>query len=109
VSSIISWLGDGAEIVDPETSQSRADICVRCEFNKPGIALNSVAAEAVKRIIETKNKIGLNVKGEKSLGVCGICSCVLRLMIHEPQDQIRKQMTESEIKNTPPHCWKNHL
>ena len=63
-------------------------------------------ALAIRRHLEVKNKVGLRVLGEKSLGTCDVCHCVLRLLVHEPQENVKRQMTPDEIKKTPKHCWK---
>ena len=106
IQSIREWLGAGGVAVDNATAQERADICIKCDKNVHGNPITTAAALAVRRHLEIKNKIGLRVNGEKSLGQCDVCHCVLRLLIHEPQENVKSQMTADEISNTPKHCWK---
>lgn len=106
IQSIKEWLGSGGIAVDPETSQARADICLTCDENKESNFITESVALAIRRHLEVKNKVGLRVLGEKSLGTCGVCNCVLRLLVHEPQENVKRQMSKEEVEATPKHCWK---
>lgn len=112
ISLISEWLGDGGQVSDPEEAQARADVCTGrlsgkpCEQNDLSFSLTKPVALAVKRYLEVKNKIGLRVAGERRLGVCRICTCNLRLLVHEPIDQVRAEMTDEERERLPSFCWK---
>ncbi|MGV1047663.1 MAG: hypothetical protein ACOYD4_03940 [Solirubrobacterales bacterium] len=112
VEVITKWLGSGGQVVDREESQARADICngkksgTPCEHNVHGEPVTKAVALAVKQFLAIKSSISLRVDGEKSLGTCKVCGCVLRLQVHEPQDKVFRELSEEEIATLPDHCWK---
>lgn len=59
-------------------------------------------------MLEFKNKVGLRVDGEKSLGACKICKCILRLQVWEPTELLKLQIKNGK-EVFPFQCWKNHL
>lgn len=112
ISIITEWLGDGGQVADAEEAQARADICTgrlsgkACDQNDLSFSVTKPVALAVKRYLEVKNKIRLRVAGERRLGVCRVCTCNLRLLVHEPIDQVRAEMTDEERERLPSFCWK---
>lgn len=100
------WVGSGGLVVSQEDAQARAEICLNCPLNEPGMAVTSEVASATRAFLEFKNQLRLRVNGEKSLHHCKGCGCVLRLLIWEPQDRVKAQMTSEEIAITPKYCWK---
>ena len=106
VQVISEWLGEGGHVVDQEVAQHRANVCLKCPNNDAGFAPATATALAIRKHLEVKNKIGLRVEGEKSIHTCAACSCVLRLLIWEPQDRVKRHMTEIEKSRTPDFCWK---
>ena len=110
---VAGWLGEGGRVVGPKDSQERADCCngdnptgKRCPNNEPGTQLTGPVADAIKKTLEVKNKLRLRVRGEKMLGTCTACGCVLRLKVHEPIDRVRRQITDEEYQKLPRWCWK---
>lgn len=100
------WLGGGSHAASPEQSQARADICLNnCPHNKANSNLTKVVALAFRRYLEVKNSVGLRVKGEKRLFECDICSCQLRLKVHEPTALVKSRMQEGERDRFPDYCW----
>lgn len=106
--AIQEWLADGT-IVEQEVAQKRADICKGCQFNVKGNAVIGAMADGARKILEWKNKVGIRVNGEKQLGICDICGCVLRLQVHEPSELLKLQMKHSGDSVNPVWCWKNDL
>lgn len=106
VQSVTEWLGSGGQVVDYETAQSRAIVCLECPKNVGGWAVTNFVAMAIKRHLQVKNKLNLKVQGERKLKTCSACGCVLRLLVWEPQDRVRNQITEEELKRLPEECWK---
>lgn len=103
---ITDWLGDGGHVVDQVAAQERASTCLTCAKNVPvGIVKDSIAA-VTRKTLEIKNKLGLHVLGEKSLGQCEDCGCVLRLLIWEPQSRIEPFIDEETRAKLPTFCWK---
>jgi len=103
---IAEWLGSGGEVVPQELAQERADICKFCHQNVKVGLMKAAVAEAAKRALDAKNKLELRVDGEKSLGECGTCGCVLRLLVWYPQKKIQPYLEENEMRRIPHHCWK---
>ena len=113
IAVITEWLGSGGIVVSPEESQARADICNgntpsghRCPHNVTNPTVTKAVALAVKKYLSVKNAVNLRVRGEKALGTCDICSCVLRLQVHEPQEKVRRDLTDEEKDLLPKFCWK---
>lgn len=67
--------------------------------------LKETVASAVRAQIELKNKENLRVDGEKSLGVCSACKCVLRLKVWCPMQTIKANTDEETFKSLHPDCW----
>jgi len=106
IKKISDWLGAGGIVVDQNTAQDRANICLRCPHNKRGLTVTKVVALAVKETMSFKKKLKLRVNGEKRLHHCEVCSCVIRLMLWEPIGRIAMGLTQEEIDALPAHCWK---
>lgn len=106
VVNLKDWLGDGGQVVDPKTAQARANVCITCGLNKPGLSVTTAVALAVRAHLGVKNKLKLRVDGEKSLNSCQACGCVLRLLIWETQERVELGITEEERAKLPGMCWK---
>ncbi len=103
---IRDWLGDGGEVVTYEEAQGRANLCLTCAKNVPAGMLKGAIADATRKRLEIKNKVGLRTAGEKRLGKCEPCGCVLRLLVWEPQRRIQPYLTAEEKQSYPAFCWK---
>ena len=100
-----SWLGSGGKPVPKDQSQSRANVCLKCPMNVRKPIYESLAgpvAKLVRSQIELKNRMKLRVDGEKSLGVCNGCSCILILKVHAPLEFI---LSTTDTKNLDPNCF----
>ncbi len=106
ISNLTTWVGSGGAVVSQEEAQSRASICINCPCNKPDLAINELVAKAVKKFLAFKNELDLRVQGERSLLSCEGCGCQIRLLIWQPQDQVKREMTGEERAKTPSFCWK---
>lgn len=103
------WLGAGGKPVPREHAQSRADICLQCPWrDDSGDIYSKLAgnvASIVRRQVELKSMMKLEVDREDELNICGICWCVLKLKVHVPIEFIQ-QITDEETKNQfPSYCW----
>lgn len=103
--AIMSWLGAGGIAVDNQTAQARANVCLKCDKRIKDEPITGTVADGIRKILELKNKAGLRVMGEKQLGTCGVCRCVLRLKVFEPQAQVEKEITNEERPKFPAYCW----
>lgn len=112
LSVIREWIGSGGEVADPFEAQARADVCTGrisgkpCPENDLTFSVTAPVADAVRVYLSVVNKIGLRVAGSKKLGVCRVCTCNLRLLIHEPKDKVKSEMTDEEKSRLPNFCWK---
>lgn len=106
ITHLTDWLGSGGQVVDPKLAQHRANTCITCSLNQPISSITKVVALAIKAQLGIKNKLNLRVVGEKKLKGCGICGCVLRLQIWQPQKMVEGHLTEEEIQKAPSFCWK---
>src|SRR6185295_6817084 len=89
VRTLTEWLGSGGQTVDQNLAQTRADVCLRCPNNGPSHDIVEATALAIKQQVELKNKLQLRVRGEKSLGSCSVCGCVMRLKIWLPIEKVK--------------------
>lgn len=104
--TIAEWVGSGGQVASHDEAQTRADVCLECPLNGRSNPVTAAVAAAVRRHLEIKNKIGLRVQGEKRLGACEACGCILRLQIWQPYDKVQSEMTDDERAKLPEHCWK---
>ena len=103
------WVGGAGVVVDQETAQKRADICIKCPMNRHGSILTQSVASAIKHYLEFKSKIGLRVDGEKLLFHCEACGCVNRLQIWCPDKFFSSHSTPEEIEKYDSGCWKRRI
>lgn len=99
------WFGDGGVPVPSEQSQARADVCLKCPYNRElnfWELLTSAASFATKKQIQAKNDMALRVNGEEDLHTCAVCLCLLTLKVHVPLTHI---LNSSDMEGLPPHCW----
>lgn len=103
------WIGEGLRPVSPDHSQKRADVCLKCPKNNVNTSVESIfkgaVASTIQKQIELKNQMKLRVNGEKSLGICDVCHCVLRLKAHVPIKFILENTDEETMKEFPRSCW----
>lgn len=108
-STMVEWLGDGAKPVHPDQAQKRADICLKCPNNNQSLSVESIFKDAVastiRKQIELKNQMKLRVNGEKSLGICDVCHCVLRLKVHVPFQFVDDSTDDETVMLFPQECW----
>lgn len=104
--NITEWVVDGT-VVELEEAQRRANICIECDNNEKASSTALFVAGRIRRLIELKNKLGLRVEGEKKLGQCEVCECVLKLQVWEPMELVEKQ--RNKHAGYPAHCWKTEL
>ena len=102
-SAITEWLGEGGSVVDQNTAQERANICLKCPKHNPDQNALVLFAEGVRKVLSVKNDIGLEVENEDKLGSCSVCGCVLKLQVFEPKPALDK----NDVYD--PSCWKLKL
>lgn len=102
------WIGEGRKPVLPVHAQLRADVCLVCPQNQQQGAwetMSQVIAGMTRSQIELKNKMNLRVRGEKSLHICALCGCVLRLKVHAPVETVKEATGQETLASLPEECW----
>lgn len=102
------WLGHDGIPVPDERAQSRAAICLGCPENREPrwweLAKGGVA-RAIKKHLEVKYSLGLQVEGEGSLGICRVCRCCLPLKVHVPIQHVSNHIADDMWETFPAFCW----
>ena len=105
---LVDWLGNGAETVNVEIAQARANVCLDCDRNQDGHSLLKLTADTVRAIAEqmqVKEHKRLRVEGEENLHVCSVCSCVLPLKIWLRPDILAERTSKETLQELPTWCW----
>lgn len=100
-----SWLGAGGQPVPSEQAQRRADVCLTCPHNVPkGLTelFTEGVALTVKRQIQMKSQMQMDVTREEELHICDKCLCVLKLKVHAPLKFILENGIPDDL---PEFCW----
>lgn len=92
-------------VVNPEKSASRAAVCVSC---KPH---NQVPSDASWLEKWANGKMRERIDGattphDDKLGICMICSCELRTIVHFDAELLRQTTSPNMLAKLPEHCWK---
>lgn len=108
---LAEWLGAKGEPVTAHLAEKRAKICLNCPKNKPGNwwdrNVKDPIANAIRRHVGVKNKLGLTVEREALLGTCKVCGCNLPLAVWVPVVHILHQSPPEELAKFPGWCWKH--
>lgn len=105
---LLEWVGAGLKPVPPEQSAQRAQVCVTCPHNEPKDIMSVFtvpAANLILRQMEAKNRMKISTPHDEALGICGICSCVLKLKAHSHIEHVTKHMSADMLKEFPDFCW----
>jgi hypothetical protein len=106
--SLLSWLGEGAQPVPPQLAEKRSNICSQCEFNRAanlGDIFVRTASEMIRRQVEFARECGLKTLNDDRLGICSVCTCPLKLMVHVGLEHKLKSLDEETFSKLPGHCW----
>lgn len=108
IGAIKDWLGDGLRSVPQELANKRAAICARCPLNIDGSfwqRMEGVAAQAVKLLVQTKNKMRLNTPSDEQLKSCGACDCWNATKVWVPLPHILAHTSKETMANLDKACW----
>lgn len=107
-----AWLGAGGKPAPQETAEARASICIQCPYHdtKKGLfeGLKQSVAAQMRRTLEARSQMKLQVFGEEHLHLCGVCGCVLKLLVHVPEEILVEHL-KTDIHDYPSYCWKGQL
>lgn len=104
-----NWLLSGGKLVDQNTANLRAEICVACHNNKPSSEVRKGCSACNKMGNMALNKIrGTIIKNNSTpldarLLTCGICGCDNRISVWIPNVALIKV---EEVMAYPSFCWK---
>lgn len=91
-------------LVEQEKADDRAAVCATCPKNKvpdtPSWLEKWANGEMRKRIA------GRTSAFDKALGVCRVCSCELRALVHFDRDIVAAGTDERKLAEYPAKCWK---
>jgi hypothetical protein len=107
-----AWLGAGGKPVPLEDAERRAHICIQCPYHDTSTGLfeglKKNIASTVRRQLEVRSKMKLEVSVESQLHLCGVCGCVLKLLVHVPEDILVEHL-KTDSHEYPSYCWKGQL
>ncbi len=93
------WIGNDGIPIEQEKAESRAAICLHCPANSPARWWEKAAnmiADAIRKQLEVKNKMGLRLSTEDKVGMCRACGCCIRLKVWVPIEHIRAHVTSRD-------------
>lgn len=102
---LAEWLGPDGISVSQEIAQFRTDICLRCDFNKPGNFITESVAAAIKSEKELRIGLGLRTNGIKELKTCQACTCPLPSKIWIPLSRLLIGEDSESLAKYDPKCW----
>lgn len=106
--SLLNWLGHGANPVPSEKAEFRGSVCAKCPQNRKrelkDLFVQS-AAELIRRQIEFAKDVGLRTSHDAILGICDACNCPLPLMIHVPLEHKLAHLDEETFNALDAGCW----
>jgi len=106
---IVDFIKSKDEAVSPEIASVRAKICLSCPHNQQVKSLldifTTTASEAIRKSLEKLRGWNLDVPESEQLGVCGICSCPLKLKVFFPLERIKSKMSNEVREQLPEWCW----
>jgi hypothetical protein len=117
VGAVKDWLGQGLKAVDSPLSTHRASVCVECPQNDPDLKgwlekAEARIAEEVRSLLVVKDDLKAETPYDEKLGMCRVCSCVLKLKVHSPLDIVRKRTDSATMEahravrtKSGQQCW----
>jgi hypothetical protein len=115
LSTLVSWLGKGAQVVTQQEADRRAFVCTTagnrgemCPKNVGGSLVESViggVADAIRSAVSLKSHLKLVTQLDDKLGTCDACGCDLTLKVWVPADEIKRSLTPEILDEFVPKCW----
>ena len=107
VQAVSEWLGNGMIPVNQHEAEYRGATCRKCPRNitdeKSLGTIRKRVASAIKRHVEAKKALRLEVYKEEALGMCGVCGCWMPLKIWVPSSIVKKRT--KDFSKYPVDCW----
>jgi hypothetical protein len=112
--ALADWLGEGGVPVHPMLADFRAQRCTlgnngkACPNNKEpnwwGRVKHTIA-DWIRKELELKENLKLEVSVEQELHMCSACGCCLRLKVWTPAKHLREHTTQETLDKMPAYCW----
>jgi len=106
--TLVKWIDDKAQAVDPDEASRRADICLLCPMNAKGDLsryFTVPVASMIRAAINLRREWQLTLPQDDKLGVCSGCDCPLKLKVWLPPKDIKEGVAEADKNNLHPNCW----
>ncbi len=102
------WLGEGGHPVERPLAFDRATVCCACPLNTApnwwGKFTNAIAM-TIRKQLEIKNKMSLQLIMEESLSMCSACGCSARLKVWVPIEHIKSHTESDTMELFHSKCW----
>lgn len=102
------WLSSECRVVDSETANKRAAICIKCPLQVSDWKITEAIAVAIREQVSLKNHLKLRCVGEKKLAFCSVCGCCNKLKVHVPIQHLVKYETPESLSKFHQDCWLIH-
>lgn len=110
---LLNFVLGGGQLVDQNTANIRAEICMGChnnlptsEIKKSGCAtcrkIGNLAINSLRSTIIKSNKTPLDGR----LLACGICGCDLKISVWIPNETL---LSKDDANAYPDFCWKKKI
>lgn len=112
--ALADWLGDSGEPVSRMVAEFRSHRCVFGDEGSPcpkNTAPNwwdkvkHKIADWIRKELELKAQMSLEVSHEQDLHMCKACGCCLRLKVWTPRVHLAKHTTQKQLAEMPNYCW----
>jgi hypothetical protein len=104
--TLIEAFGGAGRPVAQALADQRAAVCLECPLNlDKGESFKTKVVEKIKDLIEAKNQLKLQAKGEAGLHICDACGCVNSLKVWTPLQHIIANLPAADFDKLHPQCW----
>lgn len=108
VVSLAEWFGEGAQPVERNLAEKRAQVCSKCPLNKKGDYGNwftKAVAEGIRNMAGAFRGLKINTVHDEQLGVCEACMCPMKLKVHVPLKHILSNTDKETMDAFDSNCW----
>lgn len=114
VQFLLNWYLTGGKLVDQNTANIRASICVGCHANKPTSEIKTGGCSSCRKMgglvlnsIRSKIIGSHKTTSDAGLLACGICGCDNKISVWIPNQVLIDSM--HDVNAYPTFCWKKKL
>lgn len=106
--TLADWIGSGAQPVTKDHATHRAATCLKCPILQHGDWSNfftRAASEMIRMQVQTAQDLDLTTPHDSKLGICGACSCPMRLKVFVSLKPILENILPESKEALWEHCW----